>query len=88
MNEAGVLSWDLSREPLSEDIPRANVLAALADIEEDSKYMQKKLRIAGALREVPIIDFNRQWLCEEQEHARALRALAGLRGLNPTPRSH
>lgn len=82
------MSWDLRAEPDLVDTRRGRLLAALADIEDDSRFMQKKLRDMGALREISLIDFNNQWLCEENEHATALRALARKRGVEADPIEH
>lgn len=88
MKDAGILTWDLRGEPVISNPARAAALAALADIEEDSKYMQRKLRLAGALKDSSLIKFNDQWLCEEQEHATVLRALARLNGWGGEPAKH
>ena len=88
MKQAGVISWSVVDEPSLPDPKRAAILGALADIEDDSKFMQAKLRHTGVLRPGTIRDFNIQWLCEEQEHATVLRALARKRGYEGEPRRH
>lgn len=88
MRDAGLVQWDLTGEVHDDDITLGRTLAALADIEADSRYMQVKLRQAGLLRRTPLRDFNSQWLCEEQEHSTVLRAMASLHGVQATGRRH
>ncbi len=62
------------------DPPLARMLAALADIEDISFYMQVIIRRSGVARLAPVREFNAIWLAEESEHARALAALAAKYG--------
>ena len=54
----------------------AEMLGALAGIEDDAFYMQTKLRYSGTARLSPVAQFNAVWLVEEADHGRALLALA------------
>jgi uncharacterized protein YjeT (DUF2065 family) len=62
------------------DPPLARMLAALADIEDISFYMQVFIRRSGVARLAAVREFNAIWLAEESEHARALAALAAKYG--------
>ncbi|HMR85996.1 MAG TPA: hypothetical protein PKC31_00850 [Candidatus Nanoperiomorbaceae bacterium] len=88
MKNAGLLQWDLREHKPSKNVQLGATYAALADIEEDSRFMQVKIKQAGLHRRAPLRDFNIQWLCEEQEHATALRTMAKLRGASIMPREH
>ncbi|MFJ9781055.1 hypothetical protein ACIRSS_15810 [Amycolatopsis sp. NPDC101161] len=54
----------------------AVLLAGLSGIEDDSFYMQNKLKHSGSARLDPVRQFNSVWLVEEADHGRALAALA------------
>lgn len=88
MKNAGIIAWDLRDEPFVDDPGVGALYNALAAVEEDSKFMQRKLHHAGILRDDVIREFNVQWLCEEQEHAIVLRALARTRGYAPESFDH
>lgn len=88
MKNAGIIAWDLRDEPVVDDPAVGALYNALAAVEEDSKFMQRKLHHAGILRDDVIRRFNVQWLCEEQEHATVLRALALTRGYPPESFDH
>jgi hypothetical protein len=74
----GPITWssDLVRVGRRPDQGLADMLAALSDIEDESFYMQVKIRYSGNERLAAVRSFNAIWLAEESEHARALAALS------------
>ena len=78
----GPISWrdHVQSMPQRNDSSTALLLHGLAGIEDDSFYMQKKLRYGGAARLAPVRQFNAVWMVEEAEHGRALAGLASKYG--------
>lgn len=78
LRDWGPVKWAAQAASIpSTEIPElAHLLHGLSGIEDDSFYMQKKLRHSGAARLQAVKHFNSVWLVEEAEHARALAALS------------
>jgi hypothetical protein len=65
------------------DLELRGLIGAVAGIEDDAYYMQRKLGASGLLRFRSVNEYNSMWLTEEGDHGRAFRALAARLGGAP-----
>jgi hypothetical protein len=80
----GPVVWrtDLAEVSVDKDETLARVFRALADVEDDSLFMRRKLARVGILRNKTIEEFTIAWSAEESEHSRALTKIASLYGID------
>ncbi len=87
----GPISWRdrlATTSVINQNSSLAKTFWALANIEDESAYMRRKVAWTRADRLRPIDDFNAMWLGEELEHARALSAISTKLGYDAPRRAH